>query len=228
MNPDKPKNSEQELFDELLGRIQLDDSVNEQHQSDLRARVLQAFDRSHFDARDAVPVVAKNRNAAQVFGVVAATAACIFVIVSIQLTKDRCSVSRPVAEIRSSSNETIDPVFIATLAEVDALREELPSELFFEALEICQQKHELNKLDSEANQMRLFYETSLLQLHFRGTCITEGLILRRKRPFGKLDVVTPNQFPKGQGWQIVNVGAAPHKLNMVRSRSRLGTTNDSV
>ena len=162
MNPDKPKNSEQELFDELRIRSRFDDSVNEQHRSDLRAKVLQAFDRSNCDAKIAVPVVAGTRNASQVFGVVTAVAACILGTVSLQLTGDRDSVNRPVAEIRPGFSEAVDPVFVASLAEVDALQEELPAESYFEALAICQQEHEFRQLDSESNQMRLFYESSLV------------------------------------------------------------------
>jgi len=164
MNSDDSQKSEQVLFDELPGRYQFDDSVHEKHQRDLRLQFLQAFDSSQFDSKVVVASVAKTRNAAQVIGVVAALTACILGVVSLLLMRDRHSFSHLVTEIPPDSNEPVDHSFIASLAEVDALREERPAELFFDALSICQHEHEARKLDSEAKQMRLFYESFLLSL----------------------------------------------------------------
>ena len=164
MNPRESQKSEQELFDELPGRYQFDDSVYKKHESDLRMQFLQAFDSSQFDSKVIVAPVTKTRNAAQVIGVVAALTACILGVVSLLFTKDRHSFSHVVAEIPTDSNEPVDHSFIASLAEIDALREEHSTELFFDALAICQHEHEARKLDSELNQMRLFYESFLLSL----------------------------------------------------------------
>ena len=83
MNPRESQKSEQELFDELPGRYQFDDSVYKKHESDLRMQFLQAFDSSRFDSKVIVAPVTKTRNAAQVIGVVAALTACILGVVSL-------------------------------------------------------------------------------------------------------------------------------------------------
>jgi hypothetical protein len=124
---------------------------------------LQAFDSSQFESKVVVAALARTRTAAPVIGVVAALTACLLGGVSLLLMQDRHSFSR-VTEIPPDSNGPVDHSFITSLAEVDALREEHPSELFFDALSICQHEHEARKLDSKAKQMRLFYESSLMSL----------------------------------------------------------------
>ncbi len=164
MNPNRSQKSEQELFDELPGRYQFDDSVHEKHQRDLRLQLLQAFDSSQFDSTVVVAAVTRTRNAARVIGVVAAVAACMLGAISLLLTSDSNSVSHLVPRVPPDFKEPVDHSFVASLAEVDALREGHSTELFFDALSICQHKFEARKFDSEANQMRLFNESFLLSL----------------------------------------------------------------
>ena len=164
MNPGESQKSEQELFDELSGRYQFDDSVHEKHQSDLRVQFLQAFDSSQFESKVVVAAVTRTRTAAQVIGVVAALTACILGGVSLLLMEDRHSFSHQVTEIPPDSSGPVDHSFIASLAEVDALQGNPPIDLFFDALSICQHEHEAKKRDSEAKQMRLFFESSLMSL----------------------------------------------------------------
>lgn len=164
MNPNKSQRSEQELFDELPGRYQFDDSVHEKHQHDLRVQFLQAFDSSQFDSAVVVVAVTRTRNAARVIAVVAAVAACILGAASLLLTSDSNSLRHLVTKIPPDFKEPVDHRFVASLAEVDALRKGHATELYFDALSICQHEHEARKLDSEANQMRLFNESFLLSL----------------------------------------------------------------
>ena len=47
----------------------------------------------------------------------------------------------------------------------------------------------------------------------------------RKKPSEKLEVLTPNQYSKGQGWLSVNAPADRHKLNTVEKANRPNMIN---
>ena len=111
-------------------------------------------------ACDEVPRDAENRKASQVIGVVASIAACLLAVVSLFLVSDGNSSHRSVSAVRPA-NAIDDPVFVAALAEVQALHVAGPPEMFFHALEICQKEHEARQANAEANRMRLLYESLL-------------------------------------------------------------------
>jgi|GEM_PF-2008247 len=165
MNSDEQQNMERKLFDEFLKESRFDDAVCEKHRSELRVQVLNAFDRSQRDAKvhaskEVVPVVAGNRSASQVIGVVASIAACLLGVVTLIPVRDGDSSHCSVTEVRLE-NATTDPVFDAALAEVQALQVSVPPELFFYALAICQKEHEARQANANANQMRWLYESLL-------------------------------------------------------------------
>ena len=51
-------------------------------------------------------------------------------------------------------------MLVASLAAVDALRDETSSGAFFRALAMCQQEHEARLFDAEATTMYWYYESS--------------------------------------------------------------------
>lgn len=168
MNSDEQQNMERKLFNEFLNESRFDDSVCEKHRSELRVLVLNAFDRSQRDAKVhaskvVVPVVAGNRSASQVIGVVASIVACFLGVISLFPVVDRDSSHSPVTAVRPD-NATIDPVFVTALAEVQALQESASPELYFQALAICQKEQETRQANADANQMRWLYESLLRSL----------------------------------------------------------------
>ncbi len=161
MNPDELQNVEQRFFDELLSASQFDDSLCETHRDELMQQAMETFDRSQRAATLAVAVAKPNRNASQMIGVVASVAACLLGFVSLFFTGGDDSSNDAATEVLTGSGATIDPEFIAALDEVQALRECVPPELFFNALAICQEELEARESEADANQMRCLYEILL-------------------------------------------------------------------
>ena len=164
MNSGERSTLDRESVKELLEGSQFDDSVHVEHQSDLRANVLRTFDDAQHNAEIVCPAFAKNRNVVQVIGIAATVAACMVGVVSIWFVGERDSVSKPTVVHRPGVTGTIDPLFVESLAQADALREGASSELFFDAVEICKQEHEARQLVSDATLMRLHHELSLPKL----------------------------------------------------------------
>ncbi len=163
MNPDEMQNEELKFFEELTCGSMFDDSVGETHRKELRLVVMQTFDRSQRQVLTA-PVAAPNRNASQIIGVAASIAACFLGGVSAFFSGGPGSLNDAVTTVSMESDATINPVFVATLDEVQALRGRVPPAIFFNALAICQEELEARQSDAEANQMRCLYEMLLHSL----------------------------------------------------------------
>ena len=163
MNPDEMQNEEQKFFEELTCASMSDDSVGESHRKELRLVVMQTFDLSQRQVLTA-PVAAPNRNASQIIGVAASIAACFLGGVSAFFSGGPGSSNDAVTNVSMESDATIDPLFVATLDEVQALRGRVPPAIFFNALAICQEELEARQSDSEANQVRCLYEMLLRSL----------------------------------------------------------------
>lgn len=135
-------------FDDLLGDDCFDDSVGEEHQSELRSKVLEAFDCSNrettlVESQHVLPdVKPRPASAGLVWSCSAMAAVCLIGFATFHFYRwnERAEPSHP--GHRPVSVATIDPLLLESLAEVDAYSDEVPREALFNALAMCQQDYE--------------------------------------------------------------------------------------
>ena len=140
--------TDEHSFNELAGDDRFDDSVREGHQSELRSKVLQAFDRSKREAtlvesRHVSPGV-KRRSAGsdRIPSYSAIVAVCLIGFVALCFHRWNEPAERPRAEHRPVSGATVDSRLVMSLVEVNAYRDEVPREALFNAIALCQRDHE--------------------------------------------------------------------------------------
>jgi len=135
-------------FNELAGDDRFDDSVCEEHQSELRSKVLQAFDQSNrettlVESQHVSPGV-EQRNASSnlILSYSAIAVVCLigFGAFCFYRWNEPGEPSR--AEHRPVSDVTIDSRLATSLAEVNAYRDEVSREALFNAIAMCQRDHE--------------------------------------------------------------------------------------
>jgi hypothetical protein len=146
MNPqDQPQNEEQ-VFNELMQNDQFDDSIDLQHQRDLRSEVLKTFDqRDHVKVESASRLVRAPQRPQIVgiakLGYAIAIAVTLIGIISVAVYRMSVSVDRHIVD--SQSIPAIDDSeFFASLDAVNAVREEDSPEMLFYAIAICQNDYE--------------------------------------------------------------------------------------
>lgn len=147
MNSNEQPMDERQAFDELLGDDRFDDSVCDQHQSDLRFKVLQAFDQPDREATIAelhVRSSGERRLASwsQSLGYASILAVCLIGLVALWIYGENESAGPPVVDHAPVPDVTEDSRLLASLAEVNAFRDKVPREAFFDAIAICQLDHE--------------------------------------------------------------------------------------
>ena len=135
-------------FDDLIRDDCFDDSVCEEHQSELRSRVLEAFDRSDREAtlagaQHVLPNVRpRPSRAGLVWSFSAMVALCLIGFAAFHFYHGN-EMSGPSHQgHRPVSIATIDPLLLESLAEVNAYGDEVPREALFNALAMCQQDYE--------------------------------------------------------------------------------------
>lgn len=161
-----PDTNEQELFAELLRNSELDDSVCEEHRAELRNQVLDAFDRSDapdesFDPVVQQSVITNHWNVRNTLLAIASIAACL-IFAATFWSANWSGIDRSVVvEPEPASSENIDRLLLATITEVDAWKDSVPADAFFDALAQCELQLETTILDNKADEMRWLYESSL-------------------------------------------------------------------
>ena len=147
MNSNEQPMNERQAFDELLGDDRFDDSVCDQHQSDLRFKVLQAFDQPDREATIAelhVRSSGERRRASwsQSLGYASILAVSLIGLVALWIYAGNESADPPIVDHAPIPDVAEDSRLLASLAEVNAFRDEVPREAFFDAIAICQLDHE--------------------------------------------------------------------------------------
>ncbi len=147
MNSNEQPMNERQAFDELLGDDRFDDSVCDQHQSDLRFKVLQAFDQPDREATIAelhVRSSGERRRASwsQSLGYASILAVCLIGLVALWIYGGNESADPPIVDHAPVPDVTEDSRLLASIAEVNAFRDEVSREAFFDAIAICQLDHE--------------------------------------------------------------------------------------
>jgi len=157
MNSNEQPLNEQQVFDELLGDDRFDDSVCDQHQSDLRSQVLQAFDQP--DRKTLRPLVEsqmptgrKRQRASRSLRGVAIMATCLFGLVAIWFSRGNDPPERPIVQHSTVPDVTDDSQLVASLAEVNAFRDEVTREEYFLAIAMCELDHE-GRVLSDSTQL---------------------------------------------------------------------------
>jgi hypothetical protein len=135
-------------FDDLIADDCFDDSVCEEHQSELRSEVLQAFDRSNREAtlvelQHVLPnVKPRPASAGLALNYSAMAAVCLIGFATFFFYRWREPAEPSLPGDRSVSVATIDPLLLESLADVSAYGDEVPREALFNALAMCQQQYE--------------------------------------------------------------------------------------
>jgi hypothetical protein len=146
MKPDEQFLNERQFFDDLLGDDHFDDSVGDRHQSELRAKVLQAFTHPIPQAGVAELRVASvgegqtaNRNRSLGYAMILAGVLVGFVAIWFFQGSDsggRWLVGHP-----PTPDISADSQLLAALAQVNAYRDQVSPEELFHAMYICQLAH---------------------------------------------------------------------------------------
>jgi len=152
--------NEQTRFNELICDSRFDDTVREDQQNALRVKVIQAFDESQRDMTSVEQAAIAEWNAKRVMSIAAAVTVCLLGIATFWFSGSGDSSNSTLTEHRLDTRAIVDAMLVASLAEVDAFRDEASSGAFFRALALCQQGHEARLLDSEAKTMDWCYESS--------------------------------------------------------------------
>ncbi len=142
MNTNDQNMNDQQAFNELLGDDRFDDSVNEQHQTDLRSKMLQAFDTP--DADSAVVELHREDDdrsrgrRSRKFGWAVALVACVTGVIAASFYSSIFSdrVEGPIVDAN------VDPEFVASLNEVIVYRDDVPPDELFYAIAMCELEHE--------------------------------------------------------------------------------------
>ena len=143
MKPNDRNMNERQAFDGLLASDRFDDSVNEQHRDELRAKLLQAFDAPASDTAVVEPhrggikehaSASRNRS----FGWALSIALCLMGLVAVWIFSDGGTndPQRPTPEVR------LDPELVASLDEVIEFRGDVPPAALFNAIAMCQLDYE--------------------------------------------------------------------------------------
>lgn len=139
--------NEQSAFEEFLGDACLDDSIDDAHQARLRSQVMQVFDEAHGDATRVVSHVPSFENKSksdprrtQTIAVV--VAACAIAFVAVGLLGWSVSVNTSVTDRDAVASVEADPQLLASLSGLDAFRDEMSSDEYFDAIALCQQDYE--------------------------------------------------------------------------------------
>ena len=156
MNSNEQPMNERQAFEELLGDDRFDDSVCDQHQSDLRFKVLQAFDQPDREATIAelhVRSSGERRRASwsQSLGYASILAVCLIGLVALWIYGGNESADTQIVDHAPVPDVTEDSRLLASLAEVNAFRDEVSREAFFDAIAICQLDHE-GRTSFDSNQ----------------------------------------------------------------------------
>jgi hypothetical protein len=147
MNPNEQPMNERQTFDELFGADHFEDSVSDQHQSELRSKVLQAFDQSNSERTIVelrVPSTSGRQHASgnRSLGYVAILAVCLIGLVAIWLYQGSGSDSRRIVDNPRIPGVPENSQLLASLAAVNAFRDEVPREALFGAIAMCEQDHD--------------------------------------------------------------------------------------
>jgi len=136
--------NEQQVFSELQSDDQFDDSIFDQHQSDLRSEVLQAFDQPDHGtvlAKPQVGSIERRQRTRRSLGYAAIVAVCLIGPIA-WFYHGNSSLNRPVVERPSVPSTTADSQLLASLVEVNAFRDEVSREALFVAIAMCEQEHD--------------------------------------------------------------------------------------
>jgi hypothetical protein len=142
MNPqDQPMNEEQ-AFKELMAEDQFDDSIDARHQRDLRSQVLQTFDQCDHGAIESPPRVVRAEQPPRTtrgrkFSYAVAIAVTLIGVISVAVYRMSDSSDQTIVEHRTTP-VIEDSEFVASLAMVNAVRNEDSREALFYAIAICQ------------------------------------------------------------------------------------------
>lgn len=146
---DKPMDEEQ-AFDELLRNDGFDDSVGEQHQSDLRFQMLEAFGSS--SPKESSVVLAgsgdcerENARWNRTVGFAVILAICLIGVVAAWIYNAEAPYSGNVAGEQPVSEATDHALLLASLNEVNEFRDEVSREALFSAIAMCELDHEGRK-----------------------------------------------------------------------------------
>ena len=161
MNADKPfpndlmAEHQRRAFDEILTGDPFDDSVCDDHQSQLRSKVLQAFDRSNSQPAMVQPESSggtrRHVNWNRILGYVAVIAVCLIGIITLILNRGSDSTQRSVVNHRPVPSQSIDSQLVASLEEVDAYRDVVSREALWNAIAMCQGDFE-GRMAFDSNQ----------------------------------------------------------------------------
>ncbi len=147
MNSNEHPKSEQQAFAEILGDNRFDDSVCDEHRSDLRSKVLQAFDQANGEVATA-ELSARSDHQRQwasrrrSFGYATILAVCLIGLVAAWFYRGDESAHIPIAKPAPALDVNDESRLIESLAAVNVFRDEVSPEAFFSALAMCQQDHE--------------------------------------------------------------------------------------
>lgn len=155
MNTNEQFRNERQAFDELVGDDRFDDSLSDQHQSELRSEMLQAFDRPSSEiavVQQHVPSVGARQLARRKrsLGFTAIVAVCLIGLVAVWTYRGDRSSDGGVVQQPDSTDVTEDPQLLESLAEVNAFRDEVSREALFDAIAMCELDHEGRMLFGEA------------------------------------------------------------------------------
>ncbi len=147
MNSNEDPKNELQAFTELLGDNHFDDSVCDEHQSDLRSKVLQAFDQADRELAIAeLPVRSANQRQwarrRRSLGYGAILAVCLIGLVAFWFYRGNEPANIPIANPAPAPEVTEDSQLLESLAAVNAFRDVVSPEAFFGALAMCQQDYE--------------------------------------------------------------------------------------
>ena len=147
MNSNEQSMHERQAFNELFGDDRFDDSVGDRHRSELRSKMLQAFDQFNREATSVEPHVhptGSRRHASwnRSPGYAAVLAVCLIGLVTVGLDHWIGPDDRSIVKPQPVPGVTDDAQLFASLAEVNAFRDEDSREALFYAIAICQRGHE--------------------------------------------------------------------------------------
>jgi len=147
MNSNEHPMNERQAFEELLGDGHFDDSVSDQHQSDLRSRVLQAFDQTSCEmavVELCTPSAGQRQCASwnRSFGYAVILAVGLIGLVAVWFYRGDRSAELPMVQQPTAADVTEDSQLLASLAKVNAFRDEVSREAMFDAIAMCELDHE--------------------------------------------------------------------------------------
>ena len=140
--------TDEHSFNELVGDDRFDDSVCEEHQSKLRSEALQAFDGSKREAmlvesqHASGSVERRNASSGLILSYSAIAVVCLIGFMAFCFYGSNGPAERSRAEHLPVPDVKVDSQLLASLAEVNAYRDEVTREALFNAIAMCQQDQE--------------------------------------------------------------------------------------